>query len=138
MTIGPWIEDGFYYDFAMPTQFSESDLARIKVEMDQIIKSKLPISREEVTRDEARWVPSCSTSHTTNLLTYVMRRRRISALNEPYKMEILDSIKAEPITIYHIGDEWWDLCAGPHLSNTGELNAKSIQVHASNTSRQCL
>ncbi len=56
--------------------------------------------REEVTREEAR--------------------TRISALNEPFKLEILDSIKTEPITLYHIGSEWWDLCAGPHVADTGE------------------
>jgi threonyl-tRNA synthetase len=44
---------------------------------------------------------------------------RIQALNEPFKLEILDAIKTEPITLYHIGDEWWDLCAGPHLEHTG-------------------
>jgi threonyl-tRNA synthetase len=42
-------------------------------------------------------------------------------VNEPYKLEILDSIKTEPITLYHIGEEWWDLCAGPHVDNTGYL-----------------
>jgi threonyl-tRNA synthetase len=41
-----------------------------------------------------------------------IKRARILLLNEPYKLEILDSIKTEPITVYHIGNEWWDLCAG--------------------------
>lgn len=62
--------------------------------------------REEVSREEAR--------------------KRIEAINEPYKLEILDSIKTEPITLYHIGDEWWDLCAGPHVETTGNLPAKAI------------
>lgn len=47
-------------------------------------------------------------------------RARIEALGEPFKLEILDSIKTEPITLYHVGDEWWDLCAGPHVETTGE------------------
>lgn len=47
-------------------------------------------------------------------------RRRIEALGEPFKLEILDSIKTEPITLYHVGDQWWDLCAGPHVETTGE------------------
>lgn len=47
-------------------------------------------------------------------------RARIEALGEPFKMEILDAIKTEPITIYHVGDQWWDLCAGPHVETTGE------------------
>lgn len=63
---------------------------------------------ESVTRDEAR--------------------SRIIALNEPFKLEILDSIPSDVITIYHIGGEWWDLCAGPHLERTGELVAKGIDL----------
>lgn len=47
-------------------------------------------------------------------------RARIKALGEPFKLEILDSIKTEPITLYHVGDQWWDLCAGPHVETTGE------------------
>eukprot|EP00184_Porphyridium_aerugineum_P008179 CAMPEP_0184692708 /NCGR_PEP_ID=MMETSP0313-20130426/1067_1 /TAXON_ID=2792 /ORGANISM="Porphyridium aerugineum, Strain SAG 1380-2" /LENGTH=701 /DNA_ID=CAMNT_0027150557 /DNA_START=212 /DNA_END=2317 /DNA_ORIENTATION=- len=108
VTIGPWIENGFYYDFKMPEPFVESDLKKIKKEMENIIRKKLPLRREEVSREEAR--------------------KRIEAINEPYKLEILDSIKTEPITIYHIGDEWWDLCAGPHVENTGELNPKAIAL----------
>ena len=50
--------------------------------------------------------------------------RRIKEINEPYKLEILDMIKTEPITIYHIGDEWWDLCAGPHVESTGKSSRK--------------
>ncbi|MCS6782466.1 MAG: threonine--tRNA ligase [Gloeomargarita sp. SKYBB_i_bin120] len=110
VTIGPWIEDGFYYDFDHPEPFTEQDLKAIKKEMVKIIKKKLPVIREEVTREEAR--------------------RRIEALNEPYKLEILNDIKEEPITIYHLGDEWWDLCAGPHLDNTGELNPDAIELES--------
>jgi len=106
-TIGPWIDNGFYYDFYKPDgQFAEDDLKAIKKEMDFIIKKKLPLRREEVTREEAK--------------------KRIEAINEPYKLEILDSIKTEPITLYHIGDEWWDLCAGPHVATTGDLPPKAI------------
>lgn len=59
-----------------------------------------------------------------------VQRKRIQDQNEPYKMEILDSIKTEPITIYHIGEEWWDLCAGPHVSSTDELNGKAIELQS--------
>jgi len=112
VTIGPWIDNGFYYDFYNPadSKFSEADLKLIKKEMDSIIKKKLPLRREEVSREEAR--------------------SRIEAINEPYKLEILDSIKTEPITIYHIGDEWWDLCAGPHVEHTGELPQKAIALQS--------
>ncbi|MCA1994864.1 MAG: threonine--tRNA ligase [Coleofasciculus sp. S288] len=107
VTIGPWIENGFYYDFDKPEPFTEQDLKAIKKEMDKIIKRKLPVIREEVSREEAE--------------------RRIKAINEPYKLEILQGLE-EPITIYHLGDEWWDLCAGPHVETTSELNPKAIDL----------
>ena len=55
--------------------------------------------------------------------------RRIQQINEPYKLEILEGIE-EPITIYHLGDEWWDLCAGPHVESTGNLNPKAIELES--------
>ena len=110
VTIGPWIEKGFYYDFDNPEPFTDKDLKAIKKEMDKIINRKLPVIREEVSREEAE--------------------RRIKEINEPYKLEILADIKEEPITIYHLGNEWWDLCAGPHLENTKELNPKAIELES--------
>jgi threonyl-tRNA synthetase len=56
--------------------------------------------------------------------------RRIREINEPYKLEILEAIKTEPITIYHIGDEWWDLCAGPHVESTGKLDQKAFELES--------
>jgi len=109
VTIGPWIENGFYYDFDNPEPFVEKDLKAIEQEMVKIIKRKLPVIREEVTREEAE--------------------RRIKAINEPYKLEILAGLE-EPITIYHLGDQWWDLCAGPHVENTSDLNPKAIALEA--------
>ncbi|HEY9807737.1 MAG TPA: threonine--tRNA ligase [Halomicronema sp.] len=110
VTIGPWIDNGFYYDFDSPEPFSEKDLKAIKKEMIKIINRKLPVIREEVSREEAE--------------------QRIKKINEPYKLEILSDIKQEPITIYHLGEEWWDLCAGPHLENTGEINPKAIEIES--------
>ncbi|MBD2088494.1 threonine--tRNA ligase [Microcoleus sp. FACHB-1515] len=110
VTIGPWIENGFYYDFDNPDPFTEKDLKAIKKEMTKIINRKLPVIREEVSREEAD--------------------RRIRAINEPYKLEILEDIKTEPITIYHLGDQWWDLCAGPHLENTSELKPDAIELES--------
>jgi threonyl-tRNA synthetase len=110
VTIGPWIENGFYYDFDNPEPFTEKDLKAIKKEMAKIIRRKLPVIREEVSREEAK--------------------SRIQTLNEPYKLEILDDIKQEPITIYHLGDQWWDLCAGPHVDNTEELNPDAIELES--------
>ena len=109
VTIGPWIENGFYYDFDTPDPFSDKDLKTIKREMIKIINRKLPVTREEVTREDAK--------------------ARISAQNEPYKLEILDGL-IEPITLYHLGDQWWDLCAGPHVENTGDLDPKAIELES--------
>lgn len=110
VTIGPWIENGFYYDFDSPEPFSDKDLKTIQKEMVKIINRKLPLIREEVSREEAQ--------------------HRIEAINEPYKLEILGDIKQEPITIYHLGEQWWDLCAGPHLENTSEINPKTIELES--------
>lgn len=109
VTIGPWIDNGFYYDFDNPEPFTEKDLKAIYKEMVKIINRKLPVIREEVSREEAE--------------------SRIKAINEPYKLEILEGLEA-PITIYHLGDIWWDLCAGPHIENTGELNPKAIEIES--------
>lgn len=109
VTIGPWIENGFYYDFDTPEPFTEQDLKVIKKEMIKIINRKLPVIREEVSREEAE--------------------RRIKEINEPYKLEILEGL-IEPITLYHVGEEWWDLCAGPHVENTSELNPKAIELES--------
>lgn len=110
VTIGPWIENGFYYDFDNPDPFTDKDLKAIYKEMVKIINRKLPVIREEVSREEAE--------------------QRIKQINEPYKLEILSDIKQEPITIYHLGDQWWDLCAGPHVENTAELNPKAIDLES--------
>jgi threonyl-tRNA synthetase len=107
VTIGPWTETGFYYDFDVPEPFTDKDLKDIKKEMIKIINKKLPVIREQVSREEAE--------------------KRIKAINEPYKLEILAGIQ-EPITLYHLGDAWWDLCAGPHLDNTSELDPKAIEL----------
>ena len=123
VTIGPWIENGFYYDFFFPETIDEEsketvparklttdDLKEVKKAMDKIISKDLPITREEVSREEAE--------------------RRIAAMNEPFKLEILASIKTEPITIYTIGDQWWDLCAGPHVASTGQIPKKAVSLES--------
>jgi threonyl-tRNA synthetase len=88
VTIGPWTESGFYYDFDSPDPFTEVDLKAIKKEMIRIINKRLPLERLEVSRSEAE--------------------TRIKAQNEPYKLEILAGIQ-EPITLYTLGEDWWDL-----------------------------
>jgi threonyl-tRNA synthetase len=121
-TIGPWIDNGFYYDFYFPEsvdketgetipgrKLTDADLKLVKKGMDKIISKGYPITREEVSREEAV--------------------RRIKEIGEPFKLEILESIKTEPITIYHIGDQWWDLCAGPHVESTNNLPKKAIALN---------
>lgn len=119
VTIGPWTERGFFYDFDMPQPLTERDLPKIRKEMQRILKKKLPFVREDVSADEAR--------------------RRIQAAGEPYKLEILDSILERdpqaPITIYHIGDpgseeHWWDLCAGPHVATTGDIAPDALDLES--------
>lgn len=116
-TIGPWIERGFYYDFAMPAPIAEKDLPKIRKEMQKIIKRNLPFIKEELSAAEAR--------------------SRIEEAEEPYKLEILDSIVSKDpnaaITIYHIGTpgekgSWWDLCAGPHVERTGSIDPNAIDL----------
>lgn len=109
VTIGPWIENGFYYDFDTPEPFTEQNLKAIKKEMVKIIKQKLPVIREEIPREEAK--------------------QRIEAIQEPYKLEILEGLE-DPISIYHLGDRWWDLCAGPHVETTADIHPKAIDLES--------
>ena len=109
VTIGPWTETGFYYDFDNPDPFTEADLKAIKKEMGKIIGRRLPLERIVVSREEAE--------------------RRIRAQTEPYKLEIRAGL-VEPITLYTLGDGWWDLCAGPHVGNTSELNPKAFELES--------
>jgi threonyl-tRNA synthetase len=109
VTIGPWTENGFYYDFDHPEPFTEADLKAIKKEMVRIIGRKLPLQRIEVSRADAE--------------------RRIREQNEPYKLEILAGL-TEPITLYTLGDGWWDLCAGPHVATTADLNPRAFDLES--------
>lgn len=109
VTIGPWTETGFYYDFDNPDPFTEADLKAIKKGMIKIINKKLPLERVELSRNEAE--------------------EKIKAQNEPYKLEILEGLQ-EPITLYTLGEDWWDLCAGPHVDHTGQLNAKAFELES--------
>ncbi len=109
VTIGPWTETGFYYDFDNPDPFTEADLKAIKKGMIKIINKKLPLERVEVSRNGAEEI--------------------IKAQDEPYKLEILEGLK-EPITLYTLGEDWWDLCAGPHVEHTGQLNAKAFELES--------
>ena len=103
VTIGPVIEDGFFYDFAFKRPFTTEDLAAIEARMLELSKADQPVSRREMARDAA--------------VEY------FRGLGEAYKAEIIASIpSSEPISLYGQGD-WVDLCRGPHVPSTGKLKA---------------
>jgi len=109
VTIGPVIENGFYYDFAYKRPFTPEDLAAIEKRMAEIAKRDLPVERREMPRDEAV--------------------KFFRDQGEKYKAEIIASIPAgETISLYGQGN-WIDLCRGPHVPSTGKLkNFKLMRV----------
>jgi threonyl-tRNA synthetase len=103
VTIGPVIEDGFYYDFAYSRPFTTEDLVAIEARMQELVKADLPVRRRELPRDAAV--------------------QHFLSQGEKYKAEIIQGIPAnEPIGLYGQGD-WEDLCRGPHVPATGKLKA---------------
>ncbi len=101
VTIGPAIDDGFYYDFARAEPFTPEDLPKIEEEMRKIIKAGLPTRREVWPRDQAV--------------------EHFKGIGESYKAELISSIPAgEDVSIYWHGD-WQDLCRGPHFRTTAEI-----------------
>jgi threonyl-tRNA synthetase len=102
VTIGPSIEDGFYYDFYREKAFTPDDLIKIEERMHEIVKRDLPIVREVLSREEAKQL--------------------FTDLGETYKVEIIEDIisEGEEVSIYRQGD-WFDVCRGPHLPSTGKL-----------------
>ncbi|WP_299592168.1 threonine--tRNA ligase [uncultured Microbulbifer sp.] len=103
VTIGPVIEDGFYYDFAYERQFTPEDLEKIEQRMNELAKEDLPVSRRLLPRDDAV--------------------KYFREMGEEYKAEIIASIPTnEDISLYRQGD-FEDLCRGPHVPSTGKLKA---------------
>ena len=103
VTIGPVIDNGFYYDFAYKDGFSEQDLTKIEKKMNAIVKQNLPIERMEMTREEAV--------------------KFFKGMGEHYKAEIIESIPTnEALSLYKQGD-FVDLCRGPHVPSTSKLKA---------------
>ncbi|MGL1920128.1 MAG: threonine--tRNA ligase [Hyphomicrobiales bacterium] len=101
VTIGPVIENGFYYDFARDEPFHEEDLAKIEAKMRQIIGRDEKFTKQVWTRDQAK--------------------EYFAAKGEQYKVELVDMIpEDEDVKIYNQG-EWLDLCRGPHLPSTGKV-----------------
>ena len=102
ITIGPAIEDGFYYDFDYSRPFTQDDLTKIENKMKEIIKNDIPIIRIELPREDAI--------------------RLFDSMGETYKVEIIREITEEPVSLYKQGD-FIDLCRGPHLPSTGKIRS---------------
>ena len=102
VTIGPVIENGFYYDFARKEPFTSDDLNKIEKKMSEIIDRDVKTKREVWERKKAI--------------------EHFKKIGEKYKAEIIESIpKNEELSIYHHGDTWHDLCRGPHLASSGKI-----------------
>ncbi len=103
LAIGPAIADGFYYDFDVETPFSPEDLEKIEAEMKKIIKQKIPLERFELPRAEAR--------------------KFMEERGEPYKVELIDDLPEDAVISFYKQGDFTDLCAGPHVPDTGRLKA---------------
>ena len=118
VAIGPPIDDGFYYDFDLPRPLTPEDLEEIEARMRQIIKNNSAFIREEVSAEQAREIFK----------------------GQPYKQELIDGLEEggvdehgnpvdeKPVISIYKSDEFVDLCRGPHLESTGEINPKAIKL----------
>ena len=97
VTIGPTIEDGFYYDFKRDRAFTPEEIEKIEARMEEIAKSDLKVSREEMPRSQAIEL--------------------FRAMGEDYKVAIIEDLPDENVSLYRQGD-WVDLCRGPHMPST--------------------
>jgi threonyl-tRNA synthetase len=104
---GPAIEDGFYYDFEVPTPFTPEDLARIEAKMHEVAEADYPVVREEVSREDAR--------------------RRFA--DDPLKLERIDDLGANEVISVYTDGPFVDLCRGPHLGGTGRIRHVKL-LHA--------
>ena len=103
VTIGPTVDDGFYYDFAADHNFTLEDLEKIEARMKDLVASDLPVTRRVTSREDAVAL--------------------FKGMGEHYKVEIIEDLPAdEEISLYQQGD-WLDLCRGPHVPSTGKLGA---------------
>jgi threonyl-tRNA synthetase len=109
ITFGPSTDDGFYYDFAPQTPFTEEDLPKIEAAMRGIIAADKPLRREVVARDDL-------------IKTW-------AAAGESFKAEWAAELPAgEELTVYWSGDTWMDMCRGPHLASTGKLDPQAFKL----------
>jgi len=100
LAIGPAIEDGFYYDFNSPRTFLPEDLEKIEQKMKEIVKNDYKFTSREMSKEEAK--------------------KFFGERNEKYKVELLENIPDEKVTLYQDGD-FIDLCRGPHIESTKQI-----------------
>ena len=103
VTIGPAIDNGFYYDFDKSESFSDEDLKAIEKKMAQIISKKSAITQEVWGRDKAI--------------------KHFRSKGEIYKVELIEGLPDKEVSIYKTGNEWLDLCKGPHVKDVGQIKA---------------
>jgi threonyl-tRNA synthetase len=110
ITFGPSTDDGFYYDFAPKDRpFTDEDLPAIEAEMRKIIAANKPLRREEVLKEHL-------------ISVWVMK-------GESFKAQWANELKdVKSLTVYHSGDDWFDMCRGPHLPSTGKLDPNAFKL----------
>ena len=108
LAIGPSIDSGWYYDFDADFSFTQEHLDAIEAEMKKICKEKLPLVRSEKPRAEA--------------VAYM------ESLDEPYKVELINDLPEDAVISFYTQGEFTDLCAGPHLDNTGRIKANAFKL----------
>ncbi len=108
LAIGPAIEDGFYYDFDSPTPFTPEVLTELEAEMKKICKEKIPLERFELPREKA--------------LKFMEDR------DEPYKVELIQDLPEDAVISFYKQGDFTDLCAGPHLDNTGRVKGNAFKL----------
>ncbi len=107
VTIGPAIENGFYYDFDKKGPFSEEDLRKIEKNMYRIVNRNLPMTKSVLSRQEAI--------------------KKFASMQEDYKVELIENLPdTEEVSLYHTGDEFFDLCKGPHVASTGLIKGLKL------------
>ena len=108
LAIGPSIDDGFYYDFDTEMPITAEVLEKLEAEMRKICKEKIPLERFELPRDEA--------------IRFMEER------NEPYKVELIQDLPVDAVISFYKQGDFTDLCAGPHLDNTGRVKGNAIKL----------
>src|SRR3989338_3275413 len=103
VTIGPAIENGFYYDFERKEPFTDEDLAKIEKAMRRIIERKPRFLQSSMPREEAL--------------------KLFAKMREDYKVELINGIPDAEVSIFKTGEAWFDLCKGPHVDNAGQIKA---------------